>query len=138
MTSLAAAWRWGILLVLGQAAALVLAEAGPRVSYQHLRAPASAIGWAALALLVLQAVIVGRALAPRVGIIRAWVRDQVPVAARWVLVAAFIATSAVASKEPVMWAAELLATTALQAVALGNIILLGFSWPAGKHRAVSA
>ncbi|MBK8248086.1 MAG: hypothetical protein IPK85_11885 [Gemmatimonadetes bacterium] len=134
MTSFAAAWRWGTLLVLGQAAALVLAEAGPRVSYQHLRAPTSTVGWAALALLVLQAVCVGRALAPRMAAIRGWTRDQVPVAARWILVAAFLGTSAVASKEPVMWAAELVATTTLQAVALGNIILLGFALPGGSLR----
>ena len=130
MTAFAAAWRWGLLLVLGQSAALALAEAGPRVSYQHLRAPASTLGWVALAMLALQAVIVGRALAPRMPAIRAWMGDHVPVAARWVLLAAFAGTSVVASKEPGTWAAELLATTVLQAVALGNIVLLGFSWPA--------
>lgn len=124
MSKQSAAWIWGILLVAGQAASLVLVEAGPRVSYQHYRWPASPAGWAALVVLVVQAIVVitaGRAALGRAG---TWVRAQVPFAIRLMVVAAFVFSSATASKSVQATLLELLVATLVQSVALGNVILL--------------
>lgn len=129
------AWRWGVLLVVGQAASLVLAEAGPRVAYQHYRPPTGMWGWGAVVLLLLQAVLVARALSPRMPAVLGWLRTHLTWPARALLFLMFVGTSAVASKEPGVFATEILVSSFLQLVALGNIVLVGYALPVAAERA---
>jgi hypothetical protein len=124
---------WLALLVAGQASTLQWIDAPPAVAYQHLfrgidGSPERAI---ALVLLVVQAVIV--AVAGRQAIAGAW-RWLGRNAGAWRVAALGVVvflTSATLSREPASYLRELLVVTAMQLVALGNVIALASSLPAG-------
>ena len=119
-----AALPWFLLLVVGQAASLALIEAGPRVSYQHYQPPVGPLGWSAVAVLLLQGVVVARAIGSRVPAMASWLRAHLSPVWRWLIVAGVVLTSATASKDAVAWGIELVAATVVQGIALGNVWLL--------------
>ncbi|MCC6316264.1 MAG: hypothetical protein IT361_01140 [Gemmatimonadaceae bacterium] len=116
---------WLLLLIVGQAAALALIEAGTRVSYQHYRLTwGSATSWVATGVLLVQALLVARALGPLWPVLSRWMTTALSPVARVALIGAFAITSATASKAPGLYAAELVVATLVQLVAIGNVIVL--------------
>ncbi|MFZ5623658.1 MAG: hypothetical protein ACOY71_04400 [Gemmatimonadota bacterium] len=117
---MATAFGWFVLLVLGEAAALALTEAGPVVRYQHLlplpRLWAEAPRWA-LAVVLVQLTAVAFALRRK--------RSRLPVRG-WrlgAIVAAFVLTSATLSRQPLVYGGELALASLLQALALACVWL---------------
>jgi len=129
----AKAGRYVGLLILGQAAALQLTDAGPRVAYQHLL-PLGRM-WTerplALAVVMLQVVAVTAGLwrdrAALISLVK-----QIP--RRWSLAACltvFVLGSATLSRAPIDYARELICASGIQAVALGTLVLALLALPAG-------
>lgn len=119
------------LLVLGQAALLQLAEAGPRVAYQHLR-PLPRM-WserpAALAFVALQGVVVIIGLWRERDALGALLRN---VPRRFTLAACVLVIflgSATLSRSPVVYVAELFTASLCQAIALGTVVLALLALP---------
>jgi hypothetical protein len=120
---------WLALLVIGQAATLVLMQSGKEVTYPHLqfgrmtRFPTMI----ASVMIVLQAGLVLWGIASAADAIRRWVSETF---SRIGLVAALGVLglfSAVASRDPRVFAAELLLASALQGLALGTAVLFARS-----------
>ncbi|MGQ0650073.1 MAG: hypothetical protein ACT4P7_21190 [Gemmatimonadaceae bacterium] len=130
------AWGWLLLLIVGQAASLSLIDAGNRVSYQHYRlVPGGAVTSIAVGVLVLQAVLVVMSLRHMWTPLRTWLDRNLSPTARLLLVGAVFATSATASKDFGLYAAELVVATVIQVLAIGNAVLLGHSVDAAKMTA---
>jgi hypothetical protein len=124
--------RWIALALIGQAAALQLIDAGPTVRYQHLISlPEMVSGIRPLALVALsvQSVAVASGLR-RLSTVGADGSALRMPAWRWsLLVALSFALSATVSGEPSFYLQELLINTLIQAVGLGNLVLIGASVP---------
>ncbi len=135
----AAGW-WLGLTILGTAASLQLADAGPRVWYQHLVLP-----WmvdtdprrAAVLILALQTLIVLRFWAPRLGTLWHSLAGRFG-GWRIVALATFLAlTSATVSRAVDFYVQELVVASGLQALALGSITATVLSLPAGTSETIA-
>lgn len=120
-------WRgsaaWSGLFLVAQASVYTLVRSGPIVSYHHLRPALDApLQRLALALLVLQAVLVGAGLARRRRAVAEFLGRLGPWRALLV-VAALLLVSAKIARPPGAFVAELFGSTALHLVALGNLAL---------------
>lgn len=119
------AWAWLLLLIAGQAASLSLITAGPRVAYQHYRLVSSGMVMVvATGVLLLQAVAVAVALRDAWPGLVSWMRRTLSPAARVALVLALFACSATVSKDASFYVRELLVSSLIQLVAIGNVIAL--------------
>ena len=122
---------WLSLAIFAQAVSLQLIEAGPTVRYQHFlpwnrlgEAPVAQLLFLAFAMLVVAAAVVRRAAE-----LRRWLEGQPKW--RWlVLLGALALSSATVSRDPLIYAGELVLASALQAVALATVLLFAFSLPA--------
>ena len=126
-TALRTAAGWLVLATAGQAAVLRLIEAGPFVRYQHLalaeRLQGPLRGWA-VAILVLQAVVVAAALHRRRSDVISWVGRHV--SRRQFVVGALVVLllGAAPSRHAPTYALELLLAFVFATVQLGNLGLL--------------
>lgn len=120
---------WGLLLLLGQAATLAMMEAGNLVGYQHYPAPwllpSRAPGWAivlfAIEALAVAVAVVRHRLAIRTAIAGA------PRVGLLLVAAAFVLTSATLSRDPAVFASELVFASVVQLVHLGAVVLLALA-----------
>lgn len=128
---------WFLLLLVGQLASLRLIQAGPMVGYQHYVRLGDLLSppWAWLAGVVgLQAAFtllgLRRArhdLAPLLAGLRGW---------RGIALAlGILLTSAALSRDPGVYAGELLLATTIQVIHLGTVVMLVLSLPAGQLEA---
>jgi hypothetical protein len=128
---------WLLLLAAGQVASLSLIAAGNLVGYQHYRlSPEGAIRWMAVATIVVQAILVSASLRRRWPAIVTWWRRHLSVAILVMLLIAVFITSATVSKDPSFYVMELGVATAIQLVAIGNVIAL--AWSAVEHLSPAA
>lgn len=143
---LGAAWRspwrraaaWFALALAGQAVALQMIDAGTRLHYQHYRP----LGWLAahrpwlLVFAGFQVVTVAAGWRGRWRPAWRWLRRNF----RWwqlgLVAAVFTLTAATVSEDVRFYAAELVFAALLQTVNLGNIVLVGWSLPAGALAAL--
>jgi hypothetical protein len=128
-------WRraafWFVLALAGQAVALQMIDAGTRIHYQHYRSP----GWLAahqawlLLFLGLQTVLVLAGLRGRWRLVWRWLNRHF----RWWqlggVALVFVLTPATVSEDVRFYLTELVFAAFVQSVALGNIVLLGWSIP---------
>ena len=133
---------WLIIAVLGQAAALLLVQAGPVVTYQHYSFDLDLWnGYSPLffGVILLQAglvVILGR---HQIGRLVAWARSRLQ-PWRWVIISlVLLATSAAPSRSPLVYAWESVFSFAVQMLCLATILL----WAASstgttRRRAIDA
>lgn len=122
---------WLALALGGQAAALALIDAGPRLHYQHYAAVLGSGGANPLALGVV-AVQTAVVLAGLVGSRRrlaAWLGGALTPLQLAAAAAVFVATSAAVSESVPVFLAELGFATLIQAVSLGNALLFGLALP---------
>jgi hypothetical protein len=128
------------LLVVGQAALLQLAEAGPRVAYQHLR-PLSRM-WAerpaALAFLALQSVVVLAGLWRHRAAFATLLRAVPRRAGLGFCALALILGSATLSRSPATYVAELVSASLCQAIALGTVVLALLALPGAAADGIAA
>lgn len=136
------AWRplaWLGLALAGQAAALSLIDAGPRLHYQHYPA-IQALGGAnpvALGVVALQTLAVASGLFAARRRLAAWLGGSVSALQLAAAGLMFVATSAAVSEAVTVYLGELVFASAVQTVNLGNALLLGLALPQGLlHRLV--
>lgn len=131
---------WLALAMIGEAATLQLTLAGPRVAYQHLAFDAAdPWAWGCLSAVLVQGVAVAYG-----GWARTRARRETPrpfgdarglhfgLLRRWqlaLLALAFVLSSAAVSRDPKVFAAELVAASAMQALALANLWLAVLALP---------
>lgn len=123
---------WFALALTGQAVALQLIEAGPYVRYQHYKTIYHLLTGThpiILALLIVQIVAVVVGLRTRWPTIRNWVGSNFKVWQLFGIGLVFFLSSATVSQEISRYAVELLFASFVQAVNLGNIILLVWTLP---------
>ena len=132
-TEWARSGRWLALVLIGQAAALQLVDAGNMLGYQHYPAPeelATRENLAAVVVLAVQAVVVLAAGGPR---LYGWLQTVVRGLGAWrvgIVAAAFVLSSAALSAEPLVYGSELVLATAVQVVMLGTVALAVAALPA--------
>jgi 4-amino-4-deoxy-L-arabinose transferase-like glycosyltransferase len=131
-SAFARASRWSALALVGQAMALQLVHAGHTVAYQHYRPWGDLAGRdAALSsalLLALLAVVAG--LWREWGTVRGWLRGRMGAGALVLLAVLFAGTSATLSRDPVVYAEELVVATLVQGLLLGAVVLAACATPA--------
>ncbi len=129
-------WRkfvcWFALLLLGQAVSLQLIEAGNLIRYQHYKPLGRLFTQTEpllLTLLLTQTAIVMAGMRRHWSAIRAWLTKHFRI---WQLVSIgllFILSSTALSREVSVYVAEVLFATFVQAVNLGNVVLLAWAFP---------
>jgi hypothetical protein len=129
--SLRAFGRWFALALVGQAVALQLIDAGPRLHYQHYRAlqDLTPAGLPLLAFLLAQAALVGLGLRRRGRRLFAWLEHNL---GRWRLAAlalVFVLSSAALSQQVTTYVADLIFAAFVQIVNLANLVLLASALP---------
>lgn len=131
---------WAVLLGLGQCATLAMVEAGNLVGYQHYPAPWllpwRASTWALVAFAVEGLVVAAMLLRHRRAVLGAL--SRVPRLGLLVVTAMFVLTSATLSREPEVYAAELVLASLIQAAHLGAVILLALSFDTGSLARIGA
>lgn len=133
------AGAWLGLLITGQAAALSLVDAGTRLHYQHF-APWSALvetSPAAVTVLAAQVLLVAVGLARRRHALVTWCGRSFGKAGASMIVAAFVLLSATVSADGSRYAGELVLATLVQAVALGNVVLVVTAVPESAAEGLS-
>jgi 4-amino-4-deoxy-L-arabinose transferase-like glycosyltransferase len=123
---------WLSLLLIGQAAALQLVQAGPGIGYQHYRPwshllDAGVLPWTCVVLLQAVAVVAG-AMARARPVFERFVDDR----RRGQVVflgLAFIFTSATLSRDLLQYAGELVLASCVQGIGLANVVLMAVSIP---------
>jgi Dolichyl-phosphate-mannose-protein mannosyltransferase len=123
---------WCALAIVGQAVALQLIEAGPLIHYQHykpLHRLFAETNPLLLAYLAVQIGFVAGGLRSHLVDIRAWVGRTFKLWQLAGVVLIFAFSSAALSREVSTYVVELLFATFVQAVNLGNILLLAWSLP---------
>ena len=114
-------WLWIALAAAGQAAALRLIDAGPRIHFQHYF-PAG-FPPAALVVVAIQMVMVVGAISPRLPSILALLRSRLG-SWRLILLTVFIAcTGAALSREPASWVVETALATCIEVINLFTVFL---------------
>ena len=132
-------WRmfacWFALLLLGQAVSLQLIEAGNLIRYQHYKPFGRLFTQTqplVLVLLLMQTVFVFAGILRHWPAIRVWLTKHFR---NWQLIAIallFILSSAALSRDVPVYIAEVLFATFVQAVNLGNVVLLAWAFPGGS------
>jgi hypothetical protein len=125
---------WAAATVIGQAATLLLIEAGPLVGYQHLLQPGDAVRDRPLALatiLLIAAAVATGALRQRVAI-TAWLTGRKQWAG-WIALAVTLALGAAPSLDPAFYARELGLLALFQVTILGSAVLSVQSLPPTVH-----
>jgi hypothetical protein len=123
---------WLALALVGQAVALQMIEAGPTIRYQHYRPFVRLLDNTKpllLGFLMLQTVLVLAGLRTRWTLIRAWLGRNFR---GWQLMGlglVFALSSAAPSRELSLYIGELVLATFVQAVNLGNVVLLAWALP---------
>jgi 4-amino-4-deoxy-L-arabinose transferase-like glycosyltransferase len=123
---------WLALALAGQAVALKLIDAGPRLHYQHYRPfsrPLEETNPWLVVCLGLQAVVMLAGLNSRWPTIQRWLRRHF---SRWqilAIVATFVLSSAAVSREVPAYIGDLLLGAFVQAINLGNIALVLWALP---------
>ncbi len=128
-------WRksvlWFALALTGQAVGLQMIDAGTRLHYQHYRAITWILAYQPWHLLFVfvQTIVVALGFRGRCAAVRHWLRDHF----RWWqlagIAAVFWLTAATVSEQVRRYVVELIFAGFLQAVSLGNVVLLGWSIP---------
>ncbi len=128
-------WRkaalWFALALTGQAVSLQMIDAGTRLHYQHYHALTWILAYQPWHLLFVfvQTLVVALGFRGRWAAVRHWLRDHF----RWWqlagIAAVFWLTAATVSEEVRRYVVELIFAGFLQAVSLGNVVLLGWSIP---------
>lgn len=122
---------WLIVTLLGWSAALLLTDAPPTVAYQHLSFVSSnPLHWIALAICVLQLLLVATIGRPHVLAILQWCRANIRPWALAVLPLLLILPAAAPSRDPRTYLTELLASSLLQLVSLASLVAAVRSLPA--------
>ncbi len=124
---------WSSLALVAQACSLALIDQGTRLHYQHYRPFSEILSLhpLPLTLLAMQALAVGVSISRRWSDITGWMRRHL---SSWQLVllsSLFLLTPATLSREPARYVEELLFSSALQTVQLGNFVLIVMAVPAG-------
>ena len=129
--SAAPALGWIALALAGQLSILLLTRAGRTVGYQHFvpLGASSALEWGAAGLLVVQALVVLRALAGRWGALQDMRRALAPGWRLPAVVGAVVLTSATLSRQPVVYALELVLAGTAQLMQLATVALAVAAWP---------
>jgi hypothetical protein len=130
-TGFRGAARWLALLLVGQAAALRLVDAGTRLHYQHYVSWQELVRTDALAVAILaaQGVLVAAALARRGAALAAWRRGAMRGWQAVLLAIVLALLGAALSKDPRAWLGELGLSALVQAMAIGTIVLAAASLP---------
>lgn len=128
-------WRkaalWFALALTGQAVSVQMIDAGTRLHYQHYRALTWILAYQPWHLLFVfvQTIVVALGFRGRWATVRDWLRGHF----RWWqfvgIAAAFWLTAATVSEEVRRYVVELIFAGFLQAVSLGNVVLLGWNIP---------
>jgi len=114
-------WLWIALAAAGQAAALGLIDAGPRIHFQHYFA--AGLPPLAVVVVAIQMVLVVGAISARLPSILTLLRSRLG-SRRLILLAAFIVcTSAALSREPATWVVETALATCIETINLFTIYL---------------
>lgn len=129
-------WRkfacWLSLLLIGQAAALQLIEAGNLIRYQHYRPVGPTLATLQVLLWILfltQTVLVARGIGRRWTAIRVWLNQHFKF---WQFAGVgliFVLSSTALSREVPVYIAEVCFATFVQSVSLGNVVLLAWAFP---------
>ena len=121
--SAAPALGWIALALAGQLSILLLTRAGRTVGYQHFvpLGASSVLEWGAAGLLVVQGLVVLRALAGRWGALQDMRRALAPGWRLPAVVGAVVLTSATLSRQPVVYALELVLAGAAQLRQYGRV-----------------
>jgi len=122
---------WFALALVGQASILALTRAGRTVGYQHFvpLGAASPWQWGAATILVVQLLLVLRALVDRREEVAALRRALAPGWRTPLVVAAMVLTSATLSRQPAVYALEVLLAGSAQLVQLTTVALAVAAWP---------
>ncbi len=130
---------WAALAVVLQAAALRLTRAGPGVAYQHLLPwdDSATFDVTALCILASALLLIGWQLWKERAAIFERVRQNLSPASRGVLLALFVGMSATLSRNPVVYAQELLLASVLQGLVLAAAVLAAHALPAAGADTVS-
>ena len=131
---------WFLLLVAGQWAVLSLIKSGPEVTYPHLQFSRFA-EWphaAATVVLLVQLAAVLWGMRGAWERVVAWVRQTIPMPLLVVGGGVLAGLSAVASRDPRLYAGELVLATALQLLALLTVVLLARALDDAAVRRASA
>ena len=130
-TAFRAAASWMALLLVGQAAALRLVDAGTRLHYQHyvrwselLRTDALAV-----AILAAQSAFVAIALARRGSALVSWRRGAMRGWQAALLAILIALLGAALSEDPRAWLGEVALSTLVQAIGIGTIVLAAVALP---------
>lgn len=123
---------WGLVAILGQAAALQLIAAGPVVGYQHfrpIRELGKGLGWLWVGILAVQCTLVVPSIV-RLAVRGARRQQRLLPPMRWaVLIFGALLLGATASRDPVAYAAELAVAGVVHALAIGTVVLAAASLP---------
>lgn len=129
-TALQRAALWLSLAIVGQAASLQLIDAGTRLHYQHYRPWGTLFGYPVpFALLLVQLTVVLASLRRHVVTVRAWVARELGVWRAAALLVILVLMSATLSEDVSAYLRELVTSTIVQLVALGNIVMVVCSIP---------
>lgn len=120
---------WGVLLLAGQGAVLALTQSGKEVTYPHFQFARLASGptRVATAILVVQLAAVAWGMWGAWPDVRRWVRQTFSPLALAAAGAVLVLLSAVASRDPRLYVAELAVASLLQVTALLTVLLLARS-----------
>lgn len=129
---------WLALTLLGWTAALQLVDAPPRVAYQHLTlVPTAPMHWFALAILLLQLLVVSLAGRSHLTAMVTWSRANLGSLAITAVVLLVVVPAAVPSRDPAFYLAELATSTVLQLLSLVSLVATvrsvpdeGWTWAA--------
>src|SRR5712691_17950 len=114
-------WLWIALAAAGQAAALRLIDAGPRIHFQHYFSAGFPL--VAVFVIVIQMVLVVVAISARLPSVLGLLRSRLG-SWRLILLAVFIVcTSAALSREPDSWAVEIAFATCIEVINLFTVFL---------------
>ncbi|MGH7449514.1 MAG: hypothetical protein ACRELT_18205, partial [Longimicrobiales bacterium] len=146
--------RWFALALAGQATALQLIQAGPRVAHQHYLPPGELLApehLPALLLILLQALLVVTAAGRRLGPSLRRARSALGGWGVLLVAGVFVLSSATLSQRPEIYLSEIVFASFVQAINLGTLLLAVSSIPAdavsslttrfnrllGEHRGMS-
>lgn len=127
---------WLALALAGQAAALLLIEAGPTVRFQHyvaLQDLSTADHLLPSAILLTQILLVAVGLLRRRRAIIGWLRRSFKPWQLAAILSVFVLSSAVLSKSVGFYLAELIFASGVQLISLGNVLLVVASLPTGTR-----
>ena len=126
------ALAWFALALIGEVARLQLMQAGQMVGYQHYLRPGELFTEAPIpaTIVMVQGLIAATGLRSLWPELRSWISGAYGTARLLIIAAIFVLFSATFSKEPLVYGAELILATVIQAIALATIICFAAAVPA--------